>query len=431
MSNRWCWTALLLFGIPLAANAQVADGGAQSELIRQLLDRVETLENRVAELEGRSVKPDPPQTVAAAESSPPAMAQGHSEGAPVGKSPEEQAAVKGEAEPTYPSLKIQGFSDFNFSATDQKDTHSGFSEGQFVLHFTSALSPRVNYFGEVSVTARTDAGTGTPPAPGFNFEVERSIIRYDQSDYFKVSFGRFHTPINWWNTEFHHGQWLQTTISRPEMVELGGSFIPVHFVGALVEGALPTGALNLNYDFGLGNGRSSVLSRAGDAGDLNDNRAWLLTLFAKPTGLFGFQVGGSVYRDKITLFSGRDFREWITSGHIVWQRENPEFIAEVANVNHQQVGGGTAFNSQAFYVQVAYRLPWFEKLWKPYYRYEYIHIPLSDIVFQGVPDLSGSTVGLRYDISSFAAIKAEYRNDRRLPGVPHTNGAFLQTSFTF
>jgi hypothetical protein len=82
---------------------------------------------------------------------------------------------------------------------------------------------------------------GSPPAPGFNFEVERSIIRFDQSDKLKISFGRYHTPINYWNTQYHHGSWLQTSESRPEMVQFGGSFLPIHFVGALAEGALPAG----------------------------------------------------------------------------------------------------------------------------------------------------------------------------------------------
>ena len=92
------------------------------------------------------------------------------------------------------------------------------------------------------------------------------------------------------------------------------------------------------------------------------------------------------------------------------------------------------WNSQAFYIQLAYRLPGFDKLWKPYYRFEYIHIPRSDAVFQNVDgrqNLAGSVVGVRYDISSFAALKFEYRNQRRLPGQPRINGGFVQTSFTF
>jgi hypothetical protein len=231
---------------------------------------------------------------------------------------------------------------------------------------------------------------------------------------------------------FHHGQWLQTTISRPEMAQFGGSFLPIHFVGALVEGALPAGGMNVNYNVGLGNGRSSVISKAGDWGDINNNRAWLVTLFSRPDRLYGLQFGGSVYRDMITpvAFAGKAFREWIQSAHVVWRKENPELIAEFSNVTHQEVGGSLQSNSQAWYVQTGYRLPWFERLLKPYYRFEYIHIPGSDKLFRAVPSLAGSTVGVRYDISSFAALKFEYRNLRR-PGEPRVNGAFAQTSFTF
>ncbi|MBI3894401.1 MAG: hypothetical protein HY313_00575 [Acidobacteria bacterium] len=432
MRNQWKQVGLLLLGMPLVAGAQRTDPVSQSELIQELLTRVQKLESRVEELESQSSasRPTTPVMLASVTTT---MPMGTAMNPPPlsAQAPANTQGPIPEMQPTYPSLRLAGFSDFNFSGADQRGSRSGFTEGQFALHLTSALSSKVNFFGEVTATARPDAGMGTPiPATGFNFEVERSIIRFEQSDHFKASFGRYHTPINWWNTAFHHGQWLQTSISRPEMTQFGGRFIPVHFVGGLAEGTVPLGGLNLNYNAGLGNGRGSVISRAGDAGDNNNHRAWLVNLFAKPDRLFGLRIGGSVYRDKITLASAREFREWITSGHIVWQKENPEVIAEFANVNHQEVGRENTFNSQAYYIQVAYRLPWFENLWKPYYRFEYIHIPRSDAVFQGVPNLTGSVLGFRYDLSSFAAIKAEYRNQRR-PGQPRVNGGFLQTSFTF
>ena len=185
----------------------------------------------------------------------------------------DQAPVRRLTHPEYPSLKIAvydiDFSSSNlhgasggFGAQTLLQSHSGFNEGLFILHMISSLSQRVSVFGELSFTARTDAGIGTPPAPGFNMEVERYIIRYDLNDYFKLSFGRYHTPINYWNTAFHHGQWLQTTISRPEMTQFGSSFLPVHFVGSLIEGAVPAGGLNLNYNVG-GNGRGQIISRPG------------------------------------------------------------------------------------------------------------------------------------------------------------------------
>jgi hypothetical protein len=331
----------------------------------------------------------------------------------------------------YPSLHLSGFGDIDFADQNRSEGPRGFSEGQFVLHFVSALSPRVNFFGELSLTPRADAGTGGPPATGFNAEVERIIIRFDQSDLLKVSFGRYHTPVNWWNTAFHHGQWLQTTISRPEMVQFGGRFIPVHFVGALVEGSVPAGGWHVNYQAGLGNGRGNVISRAGDAGDNNARPAWVLNLFAKPDALLGLQIGGSLYLDRVTPTAGPEFNERITAAHVVWQREDPEVIAEIADVHHERVGGPESASSLAYYVQTAYRLPWFGRDWKPYYRFEHVDIDEADPVFAGVPNLDGSTIGVRYDISTYAAIKTEIRLRRRVTDRPRTNGGFLQISFTF
>jgi len=437
------------------AGAQTTDQDTK-QLIQTLMNRINSLESRVAELEKENaaahLTPAQPAAQTAQAAVPPAPQPAPAP--PTRPSPAETIAAvhqaheqapppESTAPPAGPGLHIAGFGGIAFSASDLHgpdggfqpltllSTHSGFSEGQFVLQLSSALSSKVSVFSELTLTARADAGTGEPPAPGFNPEVERIIIRYDWNDYFKISFGRFHTPINYWNTAYHHGTWLQTTIDRPEMTQFGGSFIPVHFVGMLVEGAIPANGLNLNYNFGLGNGRGEVLSRAGDLGDINNNRAWLVNAFIRPDQLYGLQVGGSVYRDKLNPLSGMPEREWIESAHVVWAKETPEFITEFANEQHQPLNGGVISNSQAVYSQIAYRLPWDFKLWKPYYRFEYIHVPQSDTVFRVlVPTYTGSTAGVRYDITSFAAFKVEYRhyNPRNLPPI---NGAFVSTDFTF
>jgi hypothetical protein len=326
----------------------------------------------------------------------------------------------------YPSLQIRGFGDVDFSATDQKGSTSGFSLGQLDLHLASALSRKVTYFGEITFNAQ--------PAGVYTVDVERSIIRYDYNDFFKLSFGRYHTPIGYWNTAFHHGAWLQTTISRPDMVRFGGTFIPVHFLGFLAEGNIPSGGAGLSYNVGVGNGRGSPISRPGDAGDNNNNRAWVANLYSRPARLYGLQMGVSVYRDKITLPgtppNGNNFREWISAAHIVWTKETPEFLAEFANVNHRNILTNFVTNSQAFYAQVGYRLPWLERTLKPYYRFEHTHVPLSEQVFTN-QDLVQSIVGMRYDITNYAAFKGEYRYFKRLPTDPWVNGAFFQTDFTF
>jgi hypothetical protein len=399
----------------------------QAALILAMRERIDKLEKRLAELEAKqeaasgavlaSAAATPALASAAPTPSVPAAppAPAHQQGRHEDTAPPQGAVA------TYPSLKITGFADVDFSATDRKGATSGFNLGQLTLHMASPLSGKVSYFGEITFNASST---------GFSPEVERSIIRYDHNDHFKISFGRYHTPINYWNTAFHHGLWLQTTISRPEMTQFGGRFIPVHFIGFLAEGSIPSSGAGLNYNVGVGNGRGATISRGGDAGDINNNRAWLVNIFSRPTKPYGLQLGASVYSDMITQASGPAIREWISSAHLVWEKENPEFLTEVANVHHRDTLTGRTFNSQAFYAQVAYRLPKPAEKWKPYYRFEYIHSPAGEPVLN-VPNMVGSTLGIRYDISDFASFKSEYRNTKRQVTLPRVNGLFLQTSFTF
>ncbi|MHB8500328.1 MAG: hypothetical protein ACYDCG_10045 [Candidatus Acidiferrales bacterium] len=429
-------TVLLVFAAGSAWGQSPPPNEDQAEQIKALLERVAQLEKRLAEVEAKQAaagEATPNANVSAAAVSPtmspaeaptpkpaPVETAATVQAAHTMERQVDQAAVR-QLEPHYPSLQIRGFGDADFSATDQKGTKSGFNLGQLDLHLASALSQKISYFAEMTFNAHPT---------GYTVEVERSIIRYDYNDFFKISFGRYHTPIGYWNTAFHHGAWLETTIDRPEMVRVGGTFIPIHFVGFLAEGNIPSGGLGLAYSVGVGNGRGDIISRPGDAGDNNNNRAWVANLYARPVRLYGLQFGASVYRDKITFADGRNFREWISSAHLVWTRGAPEFLAEFANVNHHQIFTNVSTNNPGFYVQLAYRLPWLENTLKPYYRFEYLHTPENEAVFTNL-DLVESIFGLRYDISSYAAFKSEYRRASRQPGTPTINGLFLQTSFTF
>ena len=53
------------------------------------------------------------------------------------------------------------------------------------------------------------------------------------------------------------------------------------------------------------------------------------------------------------------------------------------------------WDSQAFYVQLAYRLPWQQSKWKPYYRFEYIHKPETDPTFRNDVPLVTTVTGAR------------------------------------
>ena len=155
--------------------------------------------------------------------------------------------------PDDPRIRALGFGDFNYLVTelDRSDQKEGFRMGQMVGHVIADLDERFTFFGEVSLTAKDDE---------YSIEVERANVRFDFADEFKISAGRFHTPVGYWNTAFHHGSWLQTSVARPEMIKFGSRFIPTHFVGLIAEGGLPTSPLGLGYSVGIGNGRASKSS---------------------------------------------------------------------------------------------------------------------------------------------------------------------------
>jgi hypothetical protein len=68
-------------------------------------------------------------------------------------------------------------------------------------------------------------------------DLERFQVGYEFVPETVLWFGRFHEPASAWNTEHHHGQYLQTAITRPfiERWEDEKGLIPQHITGALLE----------------------------------------------------------------------------------------------------------------------------------------------------------------------------------------------------
>jgi hypothetical protein len=331
------------------------------------------------------------------------------------------AAAPAAEEPTFnPIVHAMVFGDATYLATERK-IPSGFLMGQAVGHLVVGLTDRLAYFGEVTLTSQPT---------GYAVELERSILRYDFTDALKLSVGRYHTPIGYWNTAFHHGTWLQTTVSRPEMVKYGSQFVPTHFVGSMVEGSLSSDGLGLGYMLGAGNGRASTISRAGDAGDPNSGRAITASLSARPAALFGLLLGGGYYRDRVSPATGPAADEGISSAYITWQHESPEFIAEYVDVRHMPVLGGATTGNHGYYVQLAYRLPGAARQFKPYARTEKLVTSSADVIFAPLAlGYTGTLGGVRYDFAPFAALKAEFRREQ-FQGHEWTNGAYLNASFT-
>lgn len=93
----------------------------------------------------------------------------------------------------------------------------------------SSHAGRWRFFGEV-VLARDE------------HEIERAQVGYEVADNTVAWLGRFHQPSSVWNVLFHHGQFLQTSITRPSMEQWEDEqgLLPQHIVGGMIESLIPT-----------------------------------------------------------------------------------------------------------------------------------------------------------------------------------------------
>ena len=321
---------------------------------------------------------------------------------------------------TLPEFNIMGFGDFTYVSKDGSNG-DGFVIGQAVAHLSASLGDSFAVFGEFSLTAKDTE---------YSIEAERLMVKYDFSDRFKLSAGRYHTPIGYWNSGFHHGAWLQTTVGRPEVVKFGSKLVPIHFVGVLLEGSLSSADLGLSYKAGYGNGRHGNIARAGDAGDINGDKAWILQLRSKPKKMFGLEVGLGLYSDEVSLPESPNVDEITTTAYVAWTKESPEVIFEYIHSEHELVTDSSASGGvDAWYGQIAYRLSGKRKQWKPYARVEQTDVDSSDPLLgsEGL-DYDAGILGVRWDFNPYAAIKAEYRNEEFASGGRENNFR-LQVSF--
>ena len=88
-------------------------------------------------------------------------------------------------------------------------------------------------------------------------DLERFQVGYEVVPDTMVWLGRFHQPGSAWDTEHHHGRYLQTSITRPaiENWEDEEGLIPEHITGLLVESRRPLGAesgLQISSGIGVG-----------------------------------------------------------------------------------------------------------------------------------------------------------------------------------
>lgn len=412
--------------------AQQADAtDPEKQTIQMLVRRIEQLEARVAQLESGK----PPLPAAASEPAP----------NPPAEPTEVESRLPAEAvEPermdvSKTRLNIRGFGDVTFHGDTAKRDTTSFTLGQLDLFVTSDLSEKFKFLSEVVFEAGPDNV--------FGVDIERYLLQYAPNDYFKVSVGRYHTAIGYYNTAYHHSTWLQTTTGRPFLFEFedGGGILPVHNVGVSATGLIPSGGLGLHYVAEVGNGRSSnsypnsppIVSTEAvqNTVDEHNGKSFNLAFYVRPSALRGLQAGLSVYHDNLTPIASPNISENIFAAHAVFIRPGFEWLNEALLIRHAPNGTSRVFNTSGFYTQLSRR--WGS--YRPYFRYQYVNAADAEPLFGPQVGLQhGPSLGLRYDPGESVTLKLQYdyTNRRQLQpiqGLPNqsVNGLAAQLGFTF
>ncbi|AWB59186.1 hypothetical protein [Colwellia sp. Arc7-D] len=326
----------------------------------------------------------------------------------------------------YPTIKVIGFSDIKYDTENKK-----FKLGQVVAQVISSIDQNSTIFGEIAVT-ETDSG--------FESTVERLIFRYDFNDLFKLSVGKFHTPVGYWNATFHHGAWLQTSINRPSSFKFGSAIVPIHFKGLLLEGDFINTDLGLGYRIGYGQGlhqnfaRAQVNEHAHQDASVGEN-ATTLQIYSRPRAFPGLNIGLSYFTDTIPVENAAaqtatTITDEIIGLYVALERRNPEIIAEAIQFKHKEKDGDKAeTHGNAYYVQIAYRLAKSWQDFQPYARLDKVKIDREDVLIKQDQNYESITGGIRYDFSNYASLKLEYRTEKLGIHKNKNDIAELQLSF--
>lgn len=451
--------AVGMLACALLASPAAADDAARIKELERKLERsmqlIENLSAKVSELE-KAKAPAPAASPAAADQ------QARVEAL------ERQVAQLGSGishRSFDDGIPVHGFADVGLAHSGEHNPifgkgRKGFNVGSFDLYLTPQFGDRVRSLIELVFEVDHDGDIAT--------DLERLQIGYAFSDAAVAWGGRFHTPYGYWNTAFHHGAQIQTSLSRPRFLEFEdkGGILPAHTTGAWLTGALPLAGNRFGYDVYVGNSSSlrventattlsannaaafnSQVSAGGYAGGgaLNmkmaggDSGSYMtgFNAWIEPRAIDGLRLGVHGLGGSITDDSADRNRTRLAAlgAYGVFASERWEVLGEFYRFNNRDLSGGSgSHRSWAGYLQAGYN----SGRWMPYVRGERASLEQKDNYF-AVQEFGRSyrrfVAGLRYDLDPKAALKLELsrtsQEDLGLGGDDRYGAAQLQYSIRF
>ena len=233
--------------------------------------------------------------------------------------------------------------------------------------------------------------------------------------------GRFHTPVGYWNNQYHHGYYLQPSISRPAIIEYEehGGILPMHQMGFLADGKTEGENNSFGYSLALGaspefNGELEAIDvfRPGAAEtdliatvnfyvDLNTDGTSRIGGFANFATIPSSTLDLNEIDQKIYGFYGQwEFTRWTLHGSAFYIKNRLDRVDGRVN--------GSFFNA---YLQAEYVV---SEHWLGYARLEQSASTTGDPYLALFPHFIEDRVmgGVRFDFNEKNALKFEVSNNQ-------------------
>ncbi len=406
-------TALLLCGMAAGSATPVlaqTSAETQSERLRALEERlnasqklIERLSERIAELEraAAQARPDGAAPAAAEQAKTIATLRDSVEQISQGLSRTVNST----------GVPVHGFADAGagWSSRDDPARLRGFGVGTLDLYFAPQFGNRVKSLMEIAFYYNAEGGG--------EIEAERMQVGYALDDGLTIWAGRFHTPIGLWNTLYHHGANLQTSIYRPRFIDFEDrdGLMPTHTIGLWGSGKSGVGRGKLTYDVYLGNG-PTIRRRLLDYnafGDDNNGRMLGANVGYEPHGdLRGLSVGVHAFGSTVDTRAASGAllartRLRMAGGYFGYEANAWEGLGEYYRLANRDMASGTRHGSSAWFAQLGRS---YGSL-TPYIRHERASLDPADNYF-ATQHIGRSytrwSIGTRFDFEAKSALKVEF-----------------------
>ncbi len=327
-----------------------------------------------------------------------------------------------------PRISLNMFGDVSLQQANTPH-YVDFRLGALGLLFTGRASPTLSMVGEVVIETNEERVTV--------LDLERMFVR-QKWQRLEIGAGRDHTDLGYWNNAYHHGKWLQLTVDRPRSLrfEDDGGLLPLHGVGVWMTGRTSLAGGDARATVMLSNGRGAFEDDILNGGDIDLFKSILLHLGVEDVGRPGLRAGVSGIYDRIApqpvdvrpALPDEQIHELVVTAYAAYRGERWTVIAELYDVRHWTreatfssyegfvLGGRRIGNLTPFAMFEARKTKGGED---PYY------VPTPDS--PRVVSFSEATIGARYEVTTWSAIKAQIQVMRS--GGQLSQGAIVDWSF--